>query len=94
MLDISTDKVERVIALTRENGPDDDHLHDYIGSFNTDEKAGLVALCWLGRDSFPVDEFENAKRVAASVPTARYLSGIPELAKFLENGLNMLEAEP
>lgn len=93
MLDISTEKVARVIALTRENGPDDNHLLEYIGSFNTDEKAGLVALYWLGRDSFRVDEFEDAKRVAnleATVPTENYLSGIPELAELLENGLDML----
>lgn len=93
MLDISTEKVARVIALSRENGPDDSHLHDYIGSFNEDEKAALVALMWLGRGSFGPDEFEDAVHVAtseATVPTENYLVGIPELAEFLENGLDSL----
>ena len=64
MLEISTAKVARVIALTRENGPDDVHLHDYIGSLNADEKANLVALMWVGRESFQPEQFERAKRQA------------------------------
>lgn len=93
MFDISTERVARVIALSRENGPDDARLQDYIGSFNEDEKAALVALMWLGRGSFGPDEFEDAVHVAnseATVPTENYLVGIPELAEFLENGLDSL----
>ncbi|MEM8803624.1 MAG: DUF3775 domain-containing protein [Pseudomonadota bacterium] len=93
MIDVSTEKVARVIALSRENGPDDDHLHDYIGSFNDDEKAELVALMWVGRETFSPAEIGDAKRVAryeASVPTENYLSGIPELAEYLEDGMDML----
>ena len=93
MLDVSTEKVARVIALTRENGPDDDHLHDYIGTFNEDEKASLVALMWVGRETFTPAEFDEAARVAmleATVPTEDYLSGIPELAEYLEDGLDLL----
>mgnify|MGYP001814079056 CR=1 FL=1 len=93
MLEISTAKVARVIALTRENGPDDPHLHDYIGSFNADEKANLVALMWVGRESFEPEQFEEAKRQAyqeATAPTEEYLSGIPEFAEFLEDGLAAL----
>lgn len=93
MLEISTRKVARVILLTREYGPDSTHLSDYIGSLNDDEKANLVALMWVGRDSFSAQEFEEAKEEArreASAPTESYLSGIPGLAEHLESGLEAL----
>ena len=93
MLEISTAKVARIIALTRENGPDDAHLHDYIGALNADEKASLVALMWVGRESFEPDQFDQAKRQAfeeATAPTEEYLSGIPEFAEYPEDGLEAL----
>jgi len=93
MLEISTRKIARVILLTREYGPDSVNLSDYISGLNEDEKANLVALMWVGRDSFDVSELEYAKEEArreASAPTENYLSGIPGLAEHLENGLELL----
>lgn len=82
-----------MILLTREYGPDSVNLSDYISGLNDDEKASLVALMWVGRDSFDVSELEYAKEEArreASAPTENYLSGIPGLAEHLENGLDLL----
>lgn len=79
--------------LTREYGPDSVKLSDYIAGLNDDEKANLVALMWIGRGSFEVDELEQAKdeaRREATAPTERYLSGIPGLAEHLESGLDAL----
>lgn len=93
MLEISTGKVVRVIALMRELGSDHPHLKEYIGSFNDDEKVNLVALMWVGRDSYDAADFETAKRDAAeeaTAPTEAYLSGIPGLAEYLEDGLDAL----
>lgn len=93
MLEISTRKVARVILLTREYGPESGQLSDYISSLNEDEQANLVALMWVGRDSFAAEEFEEAKREArreATAPTENYLSGIPGLAEHLESGLEAL----
>ncbi len=93
MLEISTRKVARVILLTREYGPDSPHLVDYIASLNDDEKASLVALMWVGRDSFSAEELDEAKEEArreATAPTENYLSGIPALAEHLESGLDAL----
>lgn len=93
MLEISTRKVARVILLTREYGPESPNLSDYISGLNDDEKASLVALMWVGRDSFDVSELEYAKQEArreATAPTENYLSGIPGLAEHLENGLELL----
>jgi len=93
MLELSTAKIVRVIALTREYGPDHPHLHEYIASFNDDEKANLVALMWVGRESFEPEQFDEARKQAfeeATAPTEDYLSGMPELAEHLEDGLDKL----
>lgn len=93
MLEISTAKIARVIMLCREKGPDDPHLHDYIGGLNDDEKTNLVALMWVGRGSFEPEELEEAKRQAvaeATAPTEEYLMGIPALAEHLEDGMDAL----
>ncbi|MEL6800456.1 MAG: DUF3775 domain-containing protein [Pseudomonadota bacterium] len=93
MLNISTGKVVRIIFLAREYGPESGHMHDYISGLNDDEKANLVALMWVGRDSFDASEFEEAKataRAEATAPTEDYLSGIPELPDYLEDGLEAM----
>ena len=93
MLDISTGKIVRVIFLTREYGPDSPHLSEYISGLNVDEQVSLVALMWIGRESFDAGELAEAKemaRVEATAPTEQYLSGIPGLAEFLEDGMEAL----
>ncbi len=93
MLDISNAKVVRVIFLAREYGPESAHLIDYISGLNDDEKSSLVALMWVGRESFAPNELKEAKAAAeaeATAPTEHYLSGIPGLAEYLEDGLDML----
>lgn len=93
MLEISTAKVVRVIFLAREYGPDSSHLSDYISSLNADEQSSLVALLWVGRETFGPEDFDEAKSTAeleATAPTEQYLSGIPGLSEYLENGLDLL----
>jgi len=93
MLDISTGKIVRVIFLAREYGPESQQLSDYISGMNEDEKIGLVALMWVGRETYGPDELAEAKKVAraeATAPTESYLSGIPGLPEYLEDGLDAL----
>lgn len=93
MLDISTAKIVRVIFLAEEYGADSHQLRDYVSGLNEDEQTSLVALMWIGRDSFSADELEEAKataRAEATAPTEDYLSGVPELPGFLESGLEAL----
>ena len=93
MLDISTAKVVRVIFLSEEYGADSHQVRDYISGLNEDEQANLVALMWVGRESFEADEFEEARQAAyneRTAPTEDYLSGIPELPGYLESGLEAL----
>jgi len=93
MLDISTGKIVRVIFLCREYGPDSRQLFRYISSLNEDEQISLVALMWVGRESFSPEDLAEAKataRAEATAPTEQYLSGIPALAEYLEDGLDAL----
>ena len=70
-------------------------LSQFIGALNVDEQIGLVALAWVGRDDFSVEEWVDAVDEASrahedreSVSTAEYLLGIPLLAEYLEYGLS------
>jgi hypothetical protein len=93
MLEISTGKIVRVIMMSREYGPGNQRLSYYVAAMNDDEKVSLVALAWIGRGSFAPNELEDAKQAVlreATVPTERYLSGIPSLAEHLENGMDAL----
>jgi hypothetical protein len=93
MLDISNGKVVRVIFLAREYGPESPHLRDYISGLNEDEQVSLVAIMWIGRDSFDAAEVAEAiatARAEKTAPTEDYLTGIPELPDHLEAGLEAL----
>lgn len=93
MLEISSGKLARIILLTREFGPDSPRLHDFISGLTDDEKADLVAVMWIGRETFDAAEVEEAQataRAEATAPTEDYLSGIPDLAEYLESGMDAL----
>lgn len=93
MLNISIGKIVRVIFLAREYGPESPHIRDYIANLNEDEKVNLVALMWVGRESFDASEFGEARATArseATAPTEEYLSGIPQLSDYLEAGLEAM----
>lgn len=77
---------------TDENREDntEDELIEMISSLNEDEQIELVALAWLGRGSYTVEEWKDATAEATRARnnhTARYLLGMPLLADYLEEGL-------
>jgi hypothetical protein len=93
MLDISTYKIAQVVLMARELERAEPELRAFIDRLSEDEQASLVALMWIGRDSFTADDLEEAKRTAmaeATTPTADYLLGTPHLSDHLENGLDEL----
>ena len=93
MLDISTYKIAQVILMSRELDRAEGELRAFIERLTEDEQASLVAVMWIGRGSFAVDELEAAKATAAeeaTTPTADYLLGTPHLSDHLENGLDEL----
>ena len=93
MLDISTYKIAQIIIMARELERAEPELRAFIDRLTEEEQASLVALMWVGRESFTADELEEAKRTAmaeATTPTADYLIGTPHLSDHLENGLDEL----
>lgn len=112
MLQISADKIAHVIIRAREydsgvnawahQGSRRQHgtrteLHEFIEGLNDDEKASLVAVMWIGRDSFAPEELDEAiaaARAEMSTPTEDYLMGEPLLADLLEIGLDALGISP
>jgi hypothetical protein len=86
---IDSDMLE---ALEEPEGEDAvyEELRQFIESLNEDEQIELVALAWVGRGSFSVEEWEEAKAEAQRAHndrTADYLLGMPLLADYLAEGL-------
>jgi hypothetical protein len=64
-----------------------------IMELEPDQQACLVALMWLGRGDYDVEDWEEAKSDAeerATRQTAEYLLGSPMLADYLQEGLDLL----
>jgi len=81
------------ILESRRGDATEQEIRSYIDDLNDDEKASLVAVMWIGRDSFDADELAEAIATAkqeATTPTADYLLGSPHLADHLEAGLEAL----
>jgi hypothetical protein len=69
---------------------------EYIRSLDQEEQVNLVALAWLGRGTYEVNEWEDAlseARAAHNARTAEYLTSLPMLGDYLEEGLSALESE-
>ncbi len=93
MLPISADKVAEIIILARELDRAENEFDGFVDQLNDDEKAGLVAIFWIGRGSFDPEDLSEAIKTAAqeaTIPTSDYLKGSPHLADHLETGLEAL----
>jgi len=65
-------------------------LKEFIDGMDEDEQCELVALCWVGRGDFSSTEWSVAvaeARRSRNGSTADYLTGIPLVSDYLENGL-------
>ena len=76
--------------------PDDateQELREVIMGLNEDERHDLIALVYIGRGDFEPEEWVEAVRLAreredrASLSTADWLLGIPNLGDLLDEGL-------
>jgi hypothetical protein len=79
-----------------EDGMDDsvseDELVAVIEDLEPDQQMSLVALMWLGRGDYEIEEWQQAlddAREAWTAHTASYLIGTPQLADYLEEGLTL-----
>lgn len=97
MLEISPRKVVHIVFQAREKKVAAAELHAFIDALNDDEKVSLVALAWIGRETFEPEELDEAvetARAEATTPTADYLMNMPLLADYLEDGLERLGISP
>jgi len=93
MLEISARKVAQVILMGRELHRAEGELRAFIDRMSEDEQSELVAIMWIGRESFYVDDLAEAiatARSEATTPCADYMIGTPHMSDHLENGLDAL----
>ncbi|MEC8014783.1 MAG: DUF3775 domain-containing protein [Pseudomonadota bacterium] len=93
MLEISARKVAQVALMARELERAEGERRAFIDRMGEDEQAELVAIMWIGRDSFDASDLQEAiatARQEATTPTADYLIGTPHLADNLEAGMEAL----
>jgi hypothetical protein len=87
------------MADVLEDKPDDatpQVLGEFIRDLDEDEQIELVALAWVGRGTFSVDDWDDAiaeARRAHNKRTAEYLFSLPMLGDYLEEGLSLIEDE-
>ena len=90
---ISARTVAQVVLMARELDRAEGELRGFIDRLSEEEQAALVAVMWIGRDSFDADDWDEAYATAlaeATTPTADYLIGTPHLSENLESGLEAL----
>ena len=81
------------ILESRSSDATEAELRSYIADLNRDEQASLVAIAWIGRDTFDASELDEAVATARAErrsPTEDYLLGMALLSDYLEAGLEAL----
>ena len=82
------------VLTDKSNDPVQEELLGAIRSLNDEERMRLVALAWLGRGTYDLDEWKEAVATAKtehSRRTAEYLLTLPLLGDYLEDGLAMFD---
>jgi len=90
----ATDDGQTDVLLDKEDDPVREELLGAIRGLNEDERMRLVALAWLGRGTYALDEWKEAVATARnehSRRTAEYLLSLPLLGDYLEDGLAMFD---
>lgn len=82
------------MADVLEDKPEEDsvrqELVSFINGLNEEEQINLVALAWVGRGTYEIDDWEEAldtARTEHNKRTAQYLLGLPLLGDYLAEGL-------
>jgi hypothetical protein len=80
-----------------EFGPSDDTRHELVSAIhdlNDDEQRDLIALIFLGRGDFGLGDWTEARQAAAEIGrerTPRYVSEIPLVSDYLQDGLSQFD---
>ncbi len=89
---------EDLLAQFADDHSDDpyyEQLTSAINDLEPDQQVSLVALMWMGRGDFSVDEWEDAIEQAKDQwtdHTAEYLISTPLLSDYLAEGLDQFES--
>lgn len=89
-----TDDGQTDVLADKADDPVREELLGAIRSLNDDERMRLVALAWLGRGTYGLEEWKDALATARSEHsrrTAEYLLGLPLLGDYLEDGLALFD---
>ena len=82
------------VLVDKADDPVREELLGAINGLRDDQQARLVALAWLGRGTYDLDEWKEAVSTARQEHHARpaeYLLGLPLLGDYLEDGLAMFD---
>jgi hypothetical protein len=66
-------------------------LRSFLNALNDEELEDLLALTWVGRGDYTIDEWDNLRGEIQDVReshTVRYLTRTPLLGDYLENALS------
>jgi len=81
------------VLADHQDDPTYNELKSMIEDLEPDQQVQLVALMWLGRGTFSIEEWDDALQEAGDSWTknsADYLIGTPLVANYLEEGLSQL----
>ncbi len=95
--DEASDDDESELVDNRPGDSDVAEIVGFIQGLNEDEEIDLVALAWVGRGTFDIEDWEEARQTAQSektTRTTRYLLGMPLLADYLAEGLEAFGIDP
>jgi hypothetical protein len=84
------DEMAAILEDTAAN-PTAEELKSFLEALNDDEVEDLLALTWLGRDDYTIDDWDDIMAEVRDVRerhTIDYLLGTPLLADYLESGLD------
>lgn len=87
------DDADREILFDYPDDPTVEEIRACLDGLNEDESAEVLALIWLGRGDYIVDEWETIVSTALEDVDSRRpdaLLGIPLLGDYLEEGLSQL----
>jgi hypothetical protein len=76
--------------LDEGDDPTEAELKELIDDLNDDEVVDLIALVWIGRGDFGIEDLGEARELARERhqgSSSRYLMGIPTLAEYLVEGV-------
>jgi hypothetical protein len=95
-VDVLNEDIAEQFATDFAGDPYYQELTTTIDDLEPDQQMMLVALMWLGRGDYALEEWDDALEFAEETytdHTAEYLVGTPLLADYLAEGLQQFETD-